>query len=417
MVLLWAVAKAFSIWAYVLRPGEYSDTYYYFLQIEKAKQIGGSLATIFPEYPTPAAWLLMLPSWLGAEGYEGYRAGFLVLVTLFDAAFTALLIARTGPIGVAGWVLLVTLSGRLALLRFDIVPAVLAGAAVLLLLERRFVAAGPVIAAATALKVWPLLLFPLTLARRGRRVAATLATIGTGVLLAALSVWDAGLARLFSPLSYQSLRGLQIEAVVATPAMWRRLTDPSYSVFFSQWNAYEVAGPAVPALLLVVDAALLAGLAVFALVLVRWFAAGCPPWRAAWAALFVIAMMIVTSKAFSPQYMLWLAAPAVVVLGVAWRRPAPDALPETPHPDAPGAPDAPGVSAPAAATASYACVFALMALTVWIYPVTYDDWLFHNARRPVVLVTARNALLVAYTVALAWLALRTPPSRQQAATR
>lgn len=69
----------------------------------------------------------MLPSWLGAEGYEGYRAGFLVLVTLFDAAFTALLIARTGPIGVAGWVLLVTLSGRLALLRFDIVPAVLAG--------------------------------------------------------------------------------------------------------------------------------------------------------------------------------------------------------------------------------------------------------------------------------------------------
>lgn len=91
----------------MLRPGEYSDTYYYFLQIEKAKQIGGSLATIFPEYPTPAAWLLMLPSWLGAEGYEGYRAGFLVLVTLF-AAFTALLIARTGPIGVAGWVLLIT---------------------------------------------------------------------------------------------------------------------------------------------------------------------------------------------------------------------------------------------------------------------------------------------------------------------
>lgn len=51
MVLLWAVAKAFSIWAYVLRPGEYSDTYYYFLQIEKANRSAAASRRSFPSTP------------------------------------------------------------------------------------------------------------------------------------------------------------------------------------------------------------------------------------------------------------------------------------------------------------------------------------------------------------------------------
>ncbi|WP_040159092.1 glycosyltransferase family 87 protein [Nigerium massiliense] len=401
LAALWAVVKAFSVWFFVFRTDEYSDTYYFFLQVEKMHETGGGVSAIFPEYPTPAAWLLLIPDWLSDGSYQGYRFWFLVMVVVVDALFVAFLIARTSAIGVAGWVLLTTLSGRLALLRLDIVPAVLAGVALLLILRRRWVAAGPVIAAATAVKVWPLLLFPLALGRRGRRLAVTLSTGLTGLVLVVLSVADGGWSRLFSPLWYQGKRGLQIEAVAATPAMLARLTDPAFVVFHSPWNAYEVAGPTVPRLLRLADASAVAGLVVFALILIVWFRRGCPPAQAAWAGLFVVSVMIVTSHALSPQYLLWLAAPVAVMLGLAWR----DAL------DADGAAHRAGATGLGVGetTAALGLIAVLQGLSLLVYPVYYDDLLWRNAVRPVAILAARNVVLVAAT---AWFASRALARKQ-----
>nr|NLI49807.1 DUF2029 domain-containing protein [Propionibacterium sp.] len=382
LVLVWAVAKWAALDAHVWRPDEYSDTYYFFLQCRRAAS-GGGLAVLAPEYPTPAAALLMLPWWLGAQDHASYRLGFLVLVTAVDAAFVLLLAARTSAIGVVAWILLETLAGPLALLRFDVVPAALAGAAVLLVLQARAPAAGVLVAAGTAVKAWPILLAPPVLGDRATRRPAAVAVAATGGVFALVSIAAAGWGRLWSPLVHQRDRGLQIEAVAATGPMLERLGDPAFEVFWSPFNAYEIAGPGTDALLAATSGAAVAAAVLYAVLLVVWFRAGSPPDAAAYLALFAIAAFMATSRALSPQYVLWLAAPAAVLLGEAWR--------------APGPADA---ARAARATVTFAGVAALVGLTALVYPVLYDELLAGEAA-PAYVLTARNALLVAFA---AWCA-------------
>ena len=82
VAVAWLGAKALSCWWWVFRTGEYSDTYYYFLEAREAVATlaaspGSSavavLAQAMPEYPTPAAWLLLAPYLLGADDPTSYR--------------------------------------------------------------------------------------------------------------------------------------------------------------------------------------------------------------------------------------------------------------------------------------------------------------------------------------------------------
>ncbi len=377
-LLLWALAKGVALVTHVVRPDAYSDTYYYFLQAERAAS-GGGLAVLAPEYPTPAAMLLMLPWWLGAQDHAAYRLGFLALVVAVDAAFVLLLAVRTSPVGVVAWILLATVLGPLALLRLDLVVAALVGAAVLFMLEGRGTASAVLVAVATGVKAWPALLAgPAVGAARSRR-RALLAFGGTGGVLVAASVVAAGWGRLWSPLGFQRDRGLQIESVAATGPMLERLDDPAFAVIWSPFNAYEITGPGTDALLAGTSGAALGALVVFGVLLVRWFRVGGPPDAAAHLALFAVAAFMATSSALSPQYVLWLAAPASALLGHAWRHPA----------------DAAG---PARATLTFAGVAVLVGLTALVYPVLYDDLLAGDRALPVYVLAARNVALVAFTV-------------------
>ena len=89
-----------------------------------------------------------------------------------------------------------------------------------------------------------------------RRYFATQPDPDRGFGLAALSLVTGGASRLFSPLTWQSGRGLQIESVWATPLMVARAFDPArWTVRYSTFQAYEVFGPGVSALLVVSTAA------------------------------------------------------------------------------------------------------------------------------------------------------------------
>lgn len=388
LVLLWAVVKLISIYAFVTRPNEYSDTYYYFLQCQKAAESGGGLAAMVPEYPTPAAALLMTPWWLGMQDYDSYRTGFVAIVVLFDLLFVLLLIARTSTLGVLAWIVLETLAGRLVLLRFDLIPAVLAGVAVLLLLQHRQHHASPVVAVGTAVKVWPIVLLPLMLGDKANRVKSLVAFAVTGVLAVAASVAAAGWPRLFTPLSYQSDRGLQIEAVAATVPMLARITDPAYSIFYSKFNAFEIAGPSIELWLRVATISSIVGALAFVVLLVRWFRTGASRVAGAYLALFEIAVFMTTSRALSPQYFLWLAAPAVVMLGVAWRHP------ERYDPWRP--------------TVAFLLLGVLLALTIEVYPIRYDDILYKNLAAPMYILAVRNLMLIGLVGWTAWAAVATP---------
>ena len=151
----------------------------------------------------------------------------MVAAGLTDLAFTLMLArARRGLLPVLVWLLGVPLLGSTAYARFDLLPGVLCGAAVLLVARHPRTAAA-VVAVATGVKLWPALVIPPLLAVARPRRAATAVLVGTGLALAGASVVLAGWGRLLSPLTYQSDRGLQIESVLATPAMLAWWHDPA----------------------------------------------------------------------------------------------------------------------------------------------------------------------------------------------
>lgn len=382
VVLGWAVAKAVSIWGWVVLPAEYSDTFYYFQWAERAHQ-GGGVAAALREYPTPAAWVLLGLYEAGARDFDRYRGAILWVMTLADAAFAVLLGRRLGPSAVVAWTLLVTAMGQLALLRFDLLPAVAAGAAVLLATFGRGVAASVLVAVGTGLKLWPVVLAPLPLAAASGRLRAAVAFVGTGVVLVVGSLLTGGWSRLLSPWGYQGGRGLQIEAVAASVPMWLWRGDQAYDVWYSTFHAFEVRGPSVELWLRVAGAASLLALVACAALVVGWWVRGAAPAALGYVALTCIGAFVVTSRALSPQYLLWLAAPAAVVLGLGFTRQRGARL--------------------GLAVVTFALLVLLCLLTTSLYPTYYPSLTGRSALtdRSVALLVARNVGLVAF---VAWTA-------------
>lgn len=293
------------------------DVGYYFRKISGLSEVG--LDNTLVEYPTPVVWLLELPRLLGGRDHTAYLVVFMALMLLLDAAMAAWLFwlgRRTGSTAAAFyWTVFVFAVGPLAYLRFDLVPAVLAAAA-LLVVARVPALAGGLVALGASIKLWPALLVAGLFGHRGRRAGVWWGFGGTGVGLVLISVLTGGWARLFSPLGWQGERGLQIESVWATPAMVNVLAHPGrYAIAMSPYQAYEIFGPGVSVLLAVATAAtVLGGLAIVVLAVRAWRSPGYDLRTAAAIMTAIVAVMIVTNKTFSPQYLVWLGGPLAVLV-------------------------------------------------------------------------------------------------------
>lgn len=326
-VLLWLLTRGIVL---VLLVGPHAwvmgDVDYFAQSLRVLPEAG--LADALVEYPLPGIALVALP-WLLAEGtghaglYPELVVGF-ALVT--DAAFTALLwhVARTPqanrarPGAVVAWLLAVPLLGATTFARFDLAPGVLAGVAVLLLTRHpRWAALAA--AVATGVKLWPAFVLPALATPARSRQRVLLVVAATGTALASASVLLAGWGRLFSPLTWQADRGLQIESVLATPVMvaWA-FGSTEHAVGYGAYHAYEIEGRVVASLLAATHVfTLLALLAVVAL----WGRA----WRrgasltvdsVVWTCLAAVSALMVTSRVLSPQYLLWLLPVAAASLAV-----------------------------------------------------------------------------------------------------
>jgi hypothetical protein len=320
----WAASRALLVWL-LLGPQEWvsGDVSYFDQSLADLGRVGvgGTLV----EYPVPALAVLAVP-WLLARAAasvlgvsDAYGVLLMGVAVLTDLAFTVLLATRRGSrLGLLAWLLAVPLLGVTTYARFDLLPGVLCGAAVLALPGRPRAAAAAV-AVATGIKLWPaLVVVPLLAVVRPRRPAASV-LVGTGLALALVSVALGGWGRLFSPLTYQADRGLQIESVLATPAMLGWLSDPGrWTVAYAASRAYEVTGPGVATLLSL--SSLLTVVYVVALAVAWWRL-----WvlrdrvRGAtvlWVALAAVTGFVVVGKVLSPQYLLWLAPLAAAGLTV-----------------------------------------------------------------------------------------------------
>ncbi len=159
----WVVTRALVVWLYLdSQSWVTGDADYFASSLSSVPDVG--LARTLVEYPLPGVAVLAFPwlvvSVLGMS--DAYAEAVLVLSVLADAAFTVLLWSTGGRrrrAALTAWVLAVPLLGATAYARFDLVPGVLTGTALLLLVRRPRMAAAAA-ALATGLKLWPALVLP-----------------------------------------------------------------------------------------------------------------------------------------------------------------------------------------------------------------------------------------------------------------
>ncbi len=325
MSVAWVASRALLAW-FLLGPQHWvtGDVSYFDQSLADLGRVGVSGTLV--EYPVPALAVLALP-WLLARAAttvlgtgDVYGVLLMLAAAVTDLGFTLALARRSGRsrIGLLAWLLAVPLLGVTAFARFDLLPGVLCGLAVLALPGRPRTAAAAV-AVATGIKLWPaLVIVPLLSVVRPRRPAASVLA-GTGLALGLVSVALGGWGRLASPLTYQADRGLQIESVLATPAMLGWLSDHErWQVAYASSKAYEVTGPGVGALLTLSSLLTVAyvgglGAAWWRLWVLRDRVRGT---TVLWLAITAVTGFVVVGKVLSPQYLLWLLPLAAAGLAV-----------------------------------------------------------------------------------------------------
>jgi hypothetical protein len=368
------------------------DVYYYHRKIN-ALFSAGLDRTLF-EYPTPVVWILWLPYGASLGNRVGYLVAFIIFMLALDALFTYALWRSSGrrhDTAIDFWLIFVPLIGPLSYLRFDMLPAVLAGGALLAARRKPWVT-GALTGLGAAIKLWPALLIGAFMSYRADRRPAGIAFVVVGFGLALISLIFGGWLRLISPLTWQSDRGLQIESIWATPLMLARAVKPDYwTVDMSRYQAYEIFGSGVEAWVMISNIATLFGLALIILLTIRAFRYdGSTPVAIGFVIVAIVAIMTITNKTLSPQYLLWLGGPMAALL--AFR---PQALPG----------EQPAINR----MAGQLLILAL--LTQLVYPLLYDSYLGLQGHVMIIIasiVTAiRNLALVAFTVEACWLAWRT----------
>ena len=368
------------------------DVYYYHRKINALFSAG--LDRTLYEYPTPVVWILWLPYGASLGNRVGYLVAFIIFMLVLDALFTYALWRSAGQrhgTAIDFWLIFVPLIGPLSYLRFDMLPAVLAGGALLAARHKPWVT-GALTGLGAAIKLWPALLIGAFMSYRADRRPAGIAFVVVGFGLALISLIFGGWLRLISPLTWQSDRGLQIESIWATPLMLARAVKPDYwTVDMSRYQAYEIFGSGVEAWVMISNIATLFGLALIILLTIRAFRYdGSTPVAIGFVIVAIVAIMTITNKTLSPQYLLWLGGPMAALL--AFR---PQAL----------AGEQPAINR----MAGQLLILAL--LTQLVYPMLYDSYLGLQGHVMIIIATIvtaiRNLALVAFTVEACWLAWRT----------
>ena len=272
-------------------------------------------------YPAGAILPMLLPALGGTTSTVGYALGWCALVTALDVAATSALLApdqagsRTSPAGAWWWLAYLALLGPVAIGRLDAVVAPLMVLALVAAVRRPAVAAA-LLTLGAWIKVAPgALVLPLLLAaRRPLREVVLPAAITCAIVIGVVAA-GGGLAHLASFLGTQSTRGLQAEAVGATPWVLARLWRDDVGVGLnSELITWEVFGSGTTAAATVLD--LLMALAVAAVSGALWLARLEGRSREALlpGALTLLVVLIAANKVGSPQLLAWLAAPIAVML-------------------------------------------------------------------------------------------------------
>jgi hypothetical protein len=170
----------------------------------------------------------------------------------------------------------------------------------------------------------------------------------------------------------------------------RAIQPADWVVDISKYQAYEIVGPGVAAWLVVSNVATVLGLVFLVLLCVRAFrSGGSTPVAVGFLVVATVAIMIMTNKTLSPQYLLWLGGPAAALLMLRAKATADE-------------------SRAIGRVAVQLLVLAL--LNHLVYPLLYDGFLGRNGHAMIVVSTVvtavRNVALVLFTVEVCRMAWR-----------
>ncbi len=264
-------------------------------------------------YPFPA----LLPIWLSALiNPMEFQTGLLTLVTIVNLS-ALWLISRLRFDAAWYWLFFLVLLGPISISRIDTFSVAIALFGVFELVRRKLNTSTALFTLGASMKIWPVAILLPAISASKYRLRIILAVISAALVLLAIGLLLGGNQSLFSFLSYQSNRGIQIESPIASWWIWTgELGLANAGIYYDQlMMTFQVAGDGIPL------AASLIGYAMFlALGITVWLS-----WRAARAgasfqsilpvaALTAVLDLIVFNKVGSPQFATWLAVP--IVLGI-----------------------------------------------------------------------------------------------------
>ncbi|HEY2644275.1 MAG TPA: glycosyltransferase 87 family protein [Galbitalea sp.] len=257
----------------------------------------------------------------GVFGFANFAGSWLSLVFLLDAVAFAALVGwrRPGRPVVVGWwwIAFLVLLGPIAMGRIDSISVPLGIVAVLYLATRPKLAA-VLLTIATWIKVWPAAIIAAAIIASRDRLKILITAVVASIAIIAAVVALGGARNLFSFITQQTGRGLQVEAPVSNIWMWMSFAHVpgAYPYYDQAINTYEVTGPfstGIAGIMTAVLAVVVAAVAVLGVIAVRRGASVTellPPLSLAFVTAF-----IAFNKVGSPQYITWLAVP--IILGLA----------------------------------------------------------------------------------------------------
>ena len=257
----------------------------------------------------------------GIFGFGSYPSTWLWLVFVLDCVAFAALVGwrrprRTPAIG-WWWIAFLLLLGPIAMGRIDSISIPVAIVAVMLLSARPKLAAF-LLTIATWIKVWPAALIAAVLIAGRPRLRIFVTAAITSVVIVGIALALGSGPNVFSFITQQTSRSLQIESPVSTVWMWLSYfhIGGSFPYYVQDINTFEVTGPQTAAVSALLNPLLgIAVLVIAALGVVATQRGAAVTELLAPLALAFVSAFILFNKVGSPQYMTWFSVP--ILLGLA----------------------------------------------------------------------------------------------------
>jgi uncharacterized membrane protein len=263
---------------------------------------------------------------------------------------------------------LVSIGAALAIaFRFDLYPALLVMVALWLSLERRPVAAGVAVGFGVLAKLYPLavvpaLAIPWLIPLNADRLVRYGVAVGGSIVLILLPFVALAGTDTFGFLTYQAQRGLQVESIGGGVAVLLGLINRHPADMSFGFSAVQVAGPFADAWLAALPALTVVGFGLLGWLGWRHVRRGPVPAATAVALTFAsVLVVLVTSKVFSIQYVVWIVPFAALLRG-----------------------------------GKFWLAAAVIALTMPIHPLLYAELVKQQAL-PILILNLRNGLFLALT--------------------